>query len=59
MKLSEQYCLFNTTSSTDQKDSHNLFYFKNVGKALWLMAADIISKLLLSRFDNLYLSLKH
>jgi hypothetical protein len=59
MKLSEQYRLFNTTSSADQKDSHNLFYFKNVGKVLWLMAADIISKLLLSRFDNLYLSLKH
>ena len=59
MKLSEQCRLFNTTSSADQKDSHNLFHFKNVGKVLWLMVADIISKLLLSRFDNFYLTLKH
>ena len=59
MKRSEQYRLFNDTSFADQKDSRNLFYFNNVGKVLWLITANIISKFMLSNFDNLYLSLKH
>lgn len=59
MKLSEQHRLFNNTSPADQKDSRVLFYFKNVGKILWLTTADILSKLFISNFDNLYPSLKH
>jgi len=59
MKLSEQHRLFNNTSPADQKDFRNLFYFKNVGKVLWLTTADILSKLFISNFDNFYPSLKH
>jgi hypothetical protein len=59
MKLSEQHRLFNPTSVADQKGSHDLFYFNNVGKVLWLTTADILSKLFISNFDNIYPSLKH
>ena len=59
MKLSEQHRLFNNTSTADQKDSRNLFYFNNVGKVLWLTTADILSKLFIANFDNFYPSLKH
>ena len=59
MKLSEQHRLFNNTSPVDQKDSRYLYYFKNVGKVLWLTTADILSKLFIPNFDNFYPSLKH
>jgi len=59
MKQGEQHRLSDFTYPAVQKTFHNLFYFKNVGKMLWLTTADILSKLFITNFDNLYPSLKH